>query len=610
MRARLLIEEGIGTPTVCILDPSQPVTLGRNRSNTIVLVDGHASREHAMVFFENGRWLIRDIGTPLNGTKLNGMRIRQPTPLEDGQEIRIGDTRLRFSFETDKYKALPTPPVVTLTDPPAQPPGLSEAVRTLLRLDELTALCTFMTASVEEADPRALIQRALQTVHQQTGATITGFLSLDAEDPLPKMVLPELARVDVHLSRHLTQRVQREGRPVWLGAQPAESPGSESLLSFKDALCLPLRVEGAALGAVHVYQCGHGFSERDLRFCEVLVEYLAKSLNLLRNRRTLEAENSRLRDHVPGGDHLIGDSPAMQQLRQLVTRVAARPSTVLITGESGVGKELVALALHRQSPRHQGPLVVVNCAAIAPSLVEAELFGYSKHAFTGADRDHPGLFEQADEGTLFLDEVGELSLDCQAKLLRVIEAKSFRPVGATAEVRVDVRILAATNRDLESEVKAGRFREDLYFRLRVIHIPVPPLREHAEDLPALVRHFLDKLAVECRHLVQLTPAALARLQAYAWPGNVRQLRAVLESAVVMSESNTLDAADLPLPAATSAQQPPTLNLEELEAWAIRQALRQTGGNITQAAKLLGVVRDTLASKMKKYGVSRDDGVTA
>ena len=296
----------------------------------------------------------------------------------------------------------------------------------------------------------------------------------------------------------------------------------------------------------------------------------------------------------------------MQKLRQRIARLAVHPSTVLILGESGVGKELVAQALHNESPRRNGPLVGVNCAAIAPSLLESELFGHCKGAFSGADRDHPGLFQQADEGTLFLDEVGELSLESQAKLLRVIEGKGFRPVGGTAEIQVDVRTIAATHRDLQSMVQADRFRKDLFFRLQGMQIQVPPLREHLEDLGELVNYFLKKMAVEWGRQVKLSPAALARLQQDSWPGNVRQLRSVLENAVALSDSNILEPEDLVLSVGPNPTEPPSLNMEELESWAVRQALRRTGGNVSQAARMLGIVRDTLISKMKKYGIKREE----
>jgi Nif-specific regulatory protein len=606
MRARLIIEEGRGTPAACDLDPDRTITLGRSHENLIVLHDEHASRLHARISCEEGRWVLRDLSTR-NGTRLNGVLIGTQAVLTDGQAIGIGDIRLRFTIDASDNPSV-TPPraeaqLTPRTDTPGEPPSTDT---TLLLPDELTALYTFMAGCVEQSDPQALVERALQTVLQQTRATLAGFLSLDPDDPLPKRVLPEMARVDVHLSRQLTQKVQRDGRAVWLQSEMPEAPDSDSLVPFNDALCVPLRAEEVPLGALHVYKSGHSFTERDLHFCEILAGHLAGSLRLLRARRTLEAENTRLRGHAVSGDRLVGDSAAMRQVRRLIGLAAERPSTVLILGESGVGKELVAQALHSQSPRRKAPLVTVNCAAIAGTLSEAELFGYRKGAFTGAAQDHPGLFQQADEGTLFLDEIGELSPDCQAKLLRVIEGKGFRPVGGTTEILTDVRVVAATHRDLAEEVRAERFRQDLYFRLRGIPIPIPPLREHAEDIPDLVHYFLEKLSGEWHRRVVLTDAAMERLQKYSWPGNVRQLRMVLEGAVAVLQGDFLDAHDLRLPEDLHVGRPPSLNLDELEAWAIRQALRQSTGNAAQAARVLGIARDTMWNKMKRLGIERSN----
>jgi len=607
-RARLAVIAGDAKPDVLDLMPEQPVTLGRSRDNTIVLRDEHASRLHARIYFENDQWLLRDFG--LNGTKVNGERIPQVTDLENGNEISVGEIRIRFSIED-----LATSPPKTWRGPMPQGErrSLSESVMALsttkLQSDELTSLCQFMAAAVEVDDPRDLIREALRTLFVQTGACLVGYLSLDPTDPVPKIVVPESATVDAQLSRQLTRRVQRDGKMVWLGADLADTHHSESLTPFNDALCLPLRAGGISLGALHIYRSNHFFPERAVRFSEALSGYLSHCLHVLRVRRNLEAENSRLRAHASGADELVGDSPAMMKVRQLIGRAAPQPFTVMINGESGSGKELVALALHRQSQRAEGPLVVVNCAAIAPALMEAELFGYRKGSFSGADRDHPGLFQQADEGTLFLDEVGELSLDCQAKLLRVIEGKAFRPIGATHEVKSDVRIVAATHRDLEADVKSGKFRQDLFYRLRVIQIPVPPLRDHPEDIPYLVQYFLDKLAVEMRRSVKVTDAAMCKLENHSWPGNVRQLLAVLQSAVVMSESDTLDADSLVLTPTESGlivvnnglalDRPPSLKWDDLENWAIEQALKETGHNVSQAAKLLGMSRDTLHNRIRK-----------
>jgi Nif-specific regulatory protein len=608
MLPRLVIEAGEGEPAVCHLQADAVASLGRNRRNTIVLQDRHASRWHAEIVREEGRWVLRDRDT-LNGTLVNRERVTEPVPLEDGDEIRIGDTRLRFlvdpaDADTAARPKLGAPPVT----PPPTPP-LTDLSRTNLHPDELTALCSFMAGSVEEASPRDLITRALATVHAQVGASVTGFLSLDRDDPLPKIVLPDLTHVDFHLSRKLTQRVQDLGKTVWLGSHSGDPLESESLLSFRDSVCVPLRVGDVSLGALHVYKSGNEvFKEREVRFCEVLAGYLAHSLHVLRLRRQLEAENTRLRGRLAvGEDELVGDSTAIRKLRQQIGRIAPRAGTVLIVGESGVGKELVALALHRQSARRDGPMVTVNCAAIAASMTEGELFGSLRGAFTGAERDRKGYFQQADEGTLFLDEIGELSLECQAKLLRVIEGKGFLPLGSEKEVKPDVRIIAATHRDLEREVKAARFRQDLFFRLG-IPVRVPALRDHPEDIPLLVQHFLKRVVPEYRPQIRFTDAAMIRLQDYSWPGNVRQLLLVLENAVAMSDGHILDVHDLRLTAATAAtaQGLPSLNLEELETTAIRQALRQTHSNLSQAAKVLGIHRDTLGLKLKKYEIDKDD----
>ncbi len=474
-----------------------------------------------------------------------------------------------------------------------------------------------MTASLSETTPHGLVTLALTTILRQTLANVAGFLSLDAEEPLFRLVLPAQAEVDTQLSRRLTQRVQRENRAVWLGSDRSSDLDSDSLAGFRDALAVPLRLGHATadetasepLGALHVYKSNRLFSEREVHFCEVLGGCLAGILHVLRTRRALEADNTRLRDHAAGpNDILIGDSPAMKQLRQQVSQFARLPCTVLITGESGVGKELVALSLHQHSPRRPGPLVTLNCGAIPATLAESELFGHEKGAFSGAERERLGCFLRADQGTLFLDEIGDMPMAEQVKLLRVLETKSLRHVGGDDEVKVDVRILAATNRDLKRAIHDNRFRKDLYFRLGTV-IHVPPLRDHLEDVPALVEHFLTRLAVEYRRRFTLSASALDRLQSYSWPGNVRQLRSVLETAVATTEGNiissrSLDRLLLDEQFSAASEQLPTLNLEELEARAIRQALTQTGGNNTQAARLLGIHRDTLIAKMKKFGIER------
>jgi Nif-specific regulatory protein len=590
--------------------------LGRNKGNTIVLLDKHASRWHAEIYPQEGRWFLRDCGTT-NGTRLNGRPVEEPTALDHGQVIGIGQVRLRFTLVSTEQEATDELPVLEANgSAPVISNGSADLSSTTKLLhDELSVLFQFMDLAVKETTPRGLIALALDTLYRQTAASVVGFLNLDAEEPLPKVVLPTLANVDIHLSRRLTQKALEEKRSVWLSSQATPALETESLLAYRDALCVPLGLNPTTtgngdhetpLGALHLYKAGRSLTEREVRFAEVLAGYLANSLHVLRSRLALEADNARLRTHSPGAsDSLIGDSLALRQLRGQIARLAPGSATLLITGESGVGKELVALALHRQSPRRNGPLIPVNCAAIAATTSESELFGHVKGAFTDAVRDRAGCFQLADDGTLFLDEIGELSPECQARLLRVLESKTFVPVGGETPIKVDVRVLAATNRDLEREVREGRFRRDLFYRFTTT-LKVPPLRDHAEDIPALVEHFLKTLMMEHRRRVRLSEAALQRLQSYTWPGNVRQLRSVLETAVATCEGEVINASDLHLIGETvpSGDVPPSLNLEELEAWAIRQALTQTGGNNSQAARVLGIHRDTLLTKLKKYGIER------
>ncbi len=615
MRARLTLEAGAAEPSALDLSPDTTVSLGRNRTNTVLLQDAKASRFQAEIFFANGAWQVRNCSST-NATRIDGERIFQVTRLRGGQVISVGSIRLRFELvpggvngsETRKSSPLLEAPAVSAL--PSYPAG------TRLDPGELNDLFQFMSESLAETTPHGLVGRALRTLRQQSQATVCGFLSFEAEDSELKVVLPAGAEVNVHLSMKLTQKVRADRSTVWL-CDPAaddDSLDSASLEAYTDAICVPLRrnpgAEGceadsdhSPLGALHAYQSVRRFTEREVRFCEVLASFLAHALHVLRSRRALEADLSRLQVHSGhGGDELVGDSPVIGRLRGDVAGLAAGAGTVLILGESGVGKELVALGLHRRSPRRKGPLVTVNCAALNPNMTEAELFGHEKGAFTGADRARPGLFQQADEGTLFLDEIGELSPETQARLLRVLETKTVRPLMAANEIRVDVRILAATNRDLEKEMRGGRFRRDLFFRLGT-RLHVPPLRDHLEDVPALANHFLQKLNLEYRRKVRLSPEALQHLQEYTWPGNVRQLRTVLETAVAMTQSEVLYQPALRLDV-EAAPAPQTLNLEELEARAIREALTRTDGVLVHASKLLGIHRETLLNKMKRYEIER------
>ena len=312
----------------------------------------------------------------------------------------------------------------------------------------------------------------------------------------------------------------------------------------------------------------------------------------------------RLVDKSAGYDELIGQSPPMVELKSKIGRIARATGCVLVRGESGSGKELVARALHRSSTRADRPMLSINCAAIPATLLESQLFGHKKGAFTGADADHDGLFKQADSGTLFLDEVGEMTLEGQAKLLRILEGHAFLPVGATNEITVDVRVIAATNRDLREFVADKKFREDLYYRLSVFELCIPPLRDRDSDVEVLLEFFLKHFkAQHGRPEMTLSDAAREKLLAYPWPGNVRQLRNVIDSAVVLAEGDQIVAADLGLHDAGAAELD-SLRIDHWERKLITEALTRTRGNIPEAAKLLGLGRATLYRKVEEYGIER------
>ncbi|AKU90362.1 sigma-54-dependent transcriptional regulator [Vulgatibacter incomptus] len=303
----------------------------------------------------------------------------------------------------------------------------------------------------------------------------------------------------------------------------------------------------------------------------------------------------------------LGTSSAMRRLFSLIERVAPSKTSVVVTGESGTGKEMVAKSVHDLSPRAQKPFVAINCSAIPASLMEAEIFGHEKGAFTGADQRRLGCFELADGGTIFLDEVGELPIELQSKFLRVLEEERLRRLGGKSEIAVDVRVICATNRDLKSEIKAGRFREDLYFRLNVFHLEVSPLRERPEDIPLLAQHFLEKFAAETGKRVQgLDADALEVLSAYAWPGNVRELRNTIERAVILCDGDLIGCDCLPPEMAGGAAQGIMLKLSlgmqlrEVEKEYILGSLRQNGGNKARTAERLGISEKTLYNKLNRY----------
>ncbi|MEJ2716172.1 MAG: sigma-54 dependent transcriptional regulator [Deltaproteobacteria bacterium] len=331
--------------------------------------------------------------------------------------------------------------------------------------------------------------------------------------------------------------------------------------------------------------------------------------SLIRSIRHLEIELGTLWGNI------VGRSKAMERVFTIMKRVADTPTTVLISGESGTGKELIARGLHHASSRSNAPFVSINCAAVPESLLESELFGYEKGAFTGAINLRQGKFEFADKGSIFLDEVGEMSLGLQVKLLRVLQEQEFQRLGGNKDIKVDVRIIAATNKDLREEVDKGRFRDDLFFRLNVVHIVVPPLRERREDIPYLVAHFLNRFGEKLgRNIPELDPEVLSTFYRYSWPGNVRELENVIERSLVLSRGQVVVPEDLPpeirespeieegLDALISWERGLSETLDAIEERMIGQALKRAGHVQAQAAKILGISRSNLQYKMKKYGL--------
>jgi len=325
--------------------------------------------------------------------------------------------------------------------------------------------------------------------------------------------------------------------------------------------------------------------------------------------RELVLENILLRQKLEERseyDEIIGKSDAMQKIFDLITQVAPTDSTVLVTGESGTGKELIAQAIHGNSQRCYMPFIALSCGALPDSLLESELFGYERGAFTGAEHTKKGRFEMADKGTLFLDEIGDISLKTQVDLLRVLQQKEFRRLGGQEEIKVDVRILAATNRDLEKAISENKFREDLFYRLNVISIHVPPLRERKDDIPLLVKAFIRRYCLEMnKELLKITPSALKLLMDYNWPGNVRELENVIERALVIGRDKEIVTDDLPFSRKELGPQTTPISLKLMEKMHIKRMLEETGWNISKTARVLEVDRQTLYNKIEKYKIEKE-----
>ena len=386
-----------------------------------------------------------------------------------------------------------------------------------------------------------------------------------------------------------------------------------ALLLPNPPICLMMTAYGSVETAVEAMKKGaYDYLTKpiDLDRLDILIKRALRS-------RNVEVENEKLKRRLgerAGFENIIGESLAMKQVFETMEQVAPTRATVLIEGESGTGKELVAQAIHSLSPRKNGPFIAVHCAALAPSLLESELFGHEKGAFTGAAERRMGRFEAADGGTILLDEIGEIDASVQVKILRVLGERSFERVGGSKTIQVDVRVIAATNKNLGQMVEQQKFREDLYYRLKVVEIRIPPLRERREDIPLMVREFLREFSLENQKQVEdIAGDAQAVLMAYDWPGNVRELRSAIEHAVIWAKDERVTLRNLPPALRESAGRPgilalPTgMNLEQTEKTMMIRALETCGGNVSRAAAHLGISRRTLHRKIKKYGLKEVRG---
>src|SRR5262245_59249732 len=612
-------------------------TTGRATSTRVVLKDEMCSREHAEVLFADDRWYLRDLGS-LNGTRHNGNNVRDDIPLTPEDEVELGNTRLMF---VDTMNQLPDIPKRTpapaenkleirsrLSETHFLPDGSNRTVAATparrssieTHLARLYRMALEMGAAETEQElVKLVLDDLMELVNTEVGAVLflneEGDMELQAhrhrEEEFPKyQKVSQFVNKEVSSSK---QAILAED-----GSQDRHLRIRESLtdLQVSSLICTPVMFRGQLYGVVHLYCLDpkKALDSDDLDLSLAVANQFAMALFQLQRRARMEASNRLLRDQLKVESKLVGTSESLKRIETQIGRVAETNATVLIRGESGVGKELVARAIHENSQRRDGPFVTINCAALTESLLESELFGHEKGAFTGATERMAGKFESANQGTIFLDEIGEMAPNTQAKLLRVLEGHTIERVGGNQPIRVHVRVVAATNRPLEDAVRAGKFRRDLFFRLQVVEMQVPPLRERRGDIPILAEHFLTKFVKETgRKLKGFTGDALQKLNAYHWPGNVRELRNVIERAVALAVGPHLDSSDIWLSSLeatvpTSSTNSDTfvpMSLDEMEKRYIMRTLQFTQWNKSQASTILGIERSTLDRKIKAYELKRE-----
>jgi Nif-specific regulatory protein len=611
--------------------PDGEATLGRDPTNAVAVADASVSRKHCLLRQEeDGRFQIKDLDSR-NGTLLNGIAVKEQW-LRHGDEIATGDSVFLFLLE-DEDQALPAscvefddshPTAETKVIHPKevmylQPdrllrelPATSQIARNLNALLKISRVLHAIRG-LEELQAQ-LLDLIFEVVPAGRGAILlaegTGqeFNCLYARTRQAGQ--PQLVRV----SRTIALQVMKENVAILgLDVPSGKLREVESLAAseVRSLLCVPLTVFQRSIGCIYLDSTNatNRFHEDHLQLLAAIAGISAVALDNARRLQWLEQENQRLTTEVRQEQSLVGEGARMKEIFQFLARVAPTESTVLLEGESGTGKELAARALHRNSHRGNKPFVAINCAAIPESLLESDLFGHERGAFTGAAVQKKGRLEVADGGVVFLDEIGELAPALQVKLLRVLQEREFERVGGTHTIKVDIRLIAATNRDLNEAVRTGEFRQDLYYRLAVVRLTMPPLREHREDIPMLTRHFVQKYAKRSKVKPKaVSREAMAALVNYEWPGNVRELENAIERALVMGSSDAVLLEDLP-ESLLEQESPAEMHegkyhagIKELKKQLIADAVEQTGGNYVEAAAILGVHPNYLHRLIRNLGI--------
>ena len=600
----------------------EDVVFGRGADCGLVLEDVTVSRRHGRIFVQRGRIWVEDLAST-HGTYVNGRKIDR-APLAAGDRIEIGPFHITLDEMVAETEAERTGTVDRRNAP--APSGRE--------LDILLSLCDSLGADSHRAVALDRVMHALLKAMEAQRACLFRWDSRRAAPHRETVVVADGADPDAPLSETLLKQVAREREPYLvtdLMRAPDETPSVARLAAghVQSILIAPLKLGRRLVGLLYLDSpaARRSFTTGDLDLLARTTIYLAGALDNVVARETLTTENERLRDLVGGStdipiDRLVAPGSPMEAVIAQLTRAASRDVTVLLTGETGTGKEVAARALHRLSPRAGGRFIAINCGAIPESLIESELFGYRKGSFTGANEDRAGLVEMAHQGTLFLDEVAELPLQSQVRLLRVLEERQVVRLGTTEPIPVDFRLVAATHRDLAAKVADGTFREDLMYRLKVFAITLPPLRARRVDLPLLVGYLIGTLAARLGVPVAgPAPDLLPTLTAYDWPGNIRELRNALDRALVVEASDVLTATGLPVEVRAGSQARPARGttqkvrtretggvrkwaevLRELERSYLSELMQQVGANVTAMARVSGLSRLTLYRKLGQLGL--------